>query len=177
MQLIRLVSTYTIPLIFLFVIAHGLYKGVDIFDEFVVGAKRGISTFFRIIPPLIGLIVAIGVFRASGALDAIVYALTPIAKLFCIPREVLPLALLRPVSGSASLAMLSDIVNAYGPDSLAGRIASTMMGSTETTFYTITIYLSSVGIKKARYTLAAALIADAVCIIISVLVCTALFSS
>lgn len=175
MQLIKIISTYIIPLIILFIITHGLIKGVNVFDTFVTGSKQGIVTFFKIIPTLVCLTVAIGVFRASGALEVLVHALSPAAKLFGIPSEVLPLALLRPVSGSASLAMMSDIINAYGADSMAGRIASTMMGSTETTFYAITIYFGSIGIKKIRYTLAAALIADAVCVICSVLVCAAIF--
>lgn len=175
MQLIKIISTYTIPLLIFFILIHGLLKNVNVFDTFVTGAKQGIATSVRIIPPLVGLTVAIGVFKASGALDILVYALSPAARLLGIPPEVLPLALLRPVSGSASLAMMSDIINTYGADSMVGRIASTMMGSTETTFYTIAIYFGSVGIKKTRYTLAAALLADAVCVIASVLVCTALF--
>ena len=175
MQLIKLFSIYIIPLIILFIVSHGLFKGVNVFDTFVSGSKQGIATFFGIIPPLVGLTVAIGVFRASGALEVIVHALSPAAKLIGVPSEVLPLALLRPISGSASLAMMSDIINAYGADSMVGRIASTMMGSTETTFYTIAIYFGSIGIKKIRYTLAAALIADAICVICSVLVCVAIF--
>jgi spore maturation protein B len=175
METIRHLSSYAIPFVFILVLTLGLYRGVNVFDTFVEGAKLGISTAFRIIPPLVGLMVAIGVFRSSGALDLVVHGLRPVTGMLGIPEEVLPLALLRPVSGSASLAMMTDILKEYGADSMIGIIASTMMGSTETTFYTLTVYFGSVGVKDIRYTLAAALIADAVCIICSVWVCMLLF--
>lgn len=172
--IIRL-TAYAIPFVFVIILTFGLYRGINVFDTFVEGAKLGIETVFRIIPPLVGLMVSIGVFRSSGALDLIVHALKPAAKALGIPAELLPLALLRPVSGSASLAMMTDIIKEFGADSIIGRMASTMMGSTETTFYTITIYFGSVGIKDIRYTLAAALIADAVCVVCSAWVCILIF--
>lgn len=175
MEVIKLLSDYAIPAIFLVILSVGMYKDVKVYDVFVEGAKEGVTTVVRIIPSLVGLLVAIGVFRASGALDLLVYALGPIARFFGIPSEALPLAILRPISGSASLAMVSDLIKAYGPDSFIGRVVSTMMGSTETIFYTLAVYFGSVGIKNIRYTLVAALIADAVSVIASVWICSLVF--
>jgi spore maturation protein B len=175
MEALTHLTAYAIPVIFIIILTLGLYRGINVFDTFVEGAKLGIATVFRIIPPLVGLMVSIGVFRSSGALDLIIHGLKPVARVLGIPVELLPLALLRPVSGSASLAMMTDIIKEYGVDSIIGRMASTMMGSTETTFYTITVYFGSIGIKDIRYTLAAALIADAVCVVCSVWVCILLF--
>lgn len=168
MNLIKYLSAVAIPLVFIIILAAGLYRRVDVFDTFVEGARTGISTVLRIMPTLVGLMVSIGVFRSSGALDILVHTLRPVAGFAGIPPEVLPLAILRPVSGSASLAMMTDIIKEYGADSAAGRIASTMMGSTETTFYTVTVYFGAIGIKDIKYTIAAALVADAVSILCSV---------
>ena len=152
-----------------------MYRDVKVYDIFVDGAREGISTIIKIIPPLVGLMVAIGVFRASGALDLLIYAAEPFAKLLGIPSEVMPLALMRPISGSASLAMVAEIVKIYGPDSFIGRVVSTMMGSTETIFYTLAVYFGSVGIKNIRFTLIAALIADIVSAAVSSLACVLIF--
>lgn len=169
------ISTYAIPVIFLLIIFSGVYKNVKVYDVFIDSAKEGIATVLRIMPSLIGLMVAIGVFRASGALDYIIAALDPITSHLGIPSEALPLALLRPISGSASLALVSDIIKKNGPDSFIGRLVSTMMGSTETIFYTLAVYFGAVGIKNIKYTLAAALIADAVSVFASVWICTVMF--
>lgn len=175
MDLIKSLSIYAIPAIFIVILCTGIFRNVKVYDVFVEGAKEGISTVVRIIPPLVGLLVAVAVFRASGALDLLIYAFKPAALLLGIPPEVLPLAFLRPISGSASLALVSDIIKEYGPDSFAGRAASTMMGSTETIFYTLTVYFGSVGVKNIRYTLVAALIADGVSVIASVWACSMFF--
>ncbi len=175
MNIIKIISIYAIPVIFVLILSAGILKEVKVFDVFVESAKEGISTVIRIIPSLIGLLVAIGIFRASGALDLIVYAVKPAANLLGIPSEALPLAFLRPISGSASLALVSDTLKTYGPDSYIGRVVSTMMGSTETIFYTVAVYFGAVGIKNIRYTLIAALIADAASVIASVTVCTFVF--
>lgn len=175
MEYIKAISGYAIPTIFLLILGIGAYREVKVYDIFVEGAKEGITTIIRIIPPLVGLMVAVGVFRASGALDFLVYAASPLAGLLGIPSETMPLALLRPVSGSASLALVSEIVKIYGPDSLIGRVASTMMGSTETIFYTLAVYFGSVGIKNIRFTLIAALIADFVSVVASSWACTLIF--
>ncbi|MCX7923777.1 MAG: spore maturation protein [Clostridia bacterium] len=177
MEIIKTLSIYAVPAIFLAILAAGVYKDIKVYDVFVEGAKEGISTIIRIIPSLVGLLVAVGVFRASGALDLLIYAASPLASIFNIPSEALPLAFLRPISGSASLALVSDVIKVHGPDSFIGRVVSTMMGSTETIFYTLAVYFGAVGIKNVRYTLAAALIADFVSVIASVWICGAVFGS
>lgn len=144
-------------IIFLLILGYGIWKRVDCFSAFREGAKNGIETCVQIIPSMVGLMVAIAVFRASGAMDILVTWMTPAASRFGIPTEILPMAFLRPVSGSASLALLNDIFQTSGPDSLAGRIASVMMGSTETIFYTVAIYLSAIGVKKTAYIVPVAL--------------------
>ncbi len=169
------ISLYAVPVLFLLILGAGLIKDVKVYDAFTEGASEGISTVIKILPTLIGLLTAVGVFRASGALDFLIYLLTPIASLLGIPAEAMPLVLLRPVSGSASLALVSDLINLYGPDSYIGRVVSTMMGSTETIFYTLAVYYGSVGIKNIRYTLIAALIADAAGVAASVWICTLVF--
>ncbi|WP_265446814.1 spore maturation protein [Acetivibrio straminisolvens] len=175
MSLVKELSSYAIPALFFVILCVGLYRGVKVYDVFLEGAKEGIDTVVRIIPPLVGLMVAVGVFRASGALDLLVYAVKPVADFLKIPTEALPMVFLRPISGSASLAMLSDIFKVHGPDSFVGRVASTFMGSTETIFYTLAVYFGAVGIKNIRHTLAAALIADFVGVIAAVWICTQVF--
>ena len=175
MEFIKDISRYAVAAIFILIILTGLYRDIKVYDIFVEGAKEGIATVVRIIPPLVGLLVAIGVFRASGALDILIYIVKPLTNLLGIPPEVLPLAILRPLSGSASLALVSDLLKTYGPDSYIGRLASTMMGSTETIFYTLAVYFGSVGIKNIRYTLAAALIADIASVFASGWICRCFF--
>jgi len=169
------ISMYILPAAILLILGAGLVRRVKIFEAFTEGAAEGISTVVRILPSLVGIITAIGVFRASGALDAVVGLLAPAFRLLGIPAEAIPLVLMRPVSGSASLAIVSDIIRNYGPDSYAGRVACTMLGSTETVFYTLAVYYGSVGIRNIRYTLAAALIADAVSVAASAFICALIF--
>lgn len=153
-------SAYVMPSIFLLVIGYALIKKIDIFDAFLAGAKEGLKSLFSILPALVGLMTAISLFRASGALEFLTRLLAPLTKPLGIPAEVMPLALLRPVSGSGSLAIVSDILQSAGPDSMVGRIASVVMGSTETTFYTLAVYYGAVKIKNSRHTVPAALCAD-----------------
>lgn len=169
------ISMYILPAAILLILGAGLVRRVKIFEAFTEGAAEGISTVVRILPSLVGIITAIGVFRASGALDAVVGLLAPAFRLLGIPAEAIPLVLMRPVSGSASLAIVSDIIRNYGPDSYAGRVACTMLGSTETVFYTLAVYYGSVGIRNIRYTLAAALIADSVSAVASAYICALIF--
>jgi spore maturation protein B len=170
-----MISLYVIPVLFILILVVGLINNVKVYDAFVEGAKDGVTTVLKILPPLVGLMTAVAVFRASGALDFIIFLVEPIANLLGIPVETMPLALLRPVSGSASLALVADIIKKYGADSYIGRVASTMMGSTETIFYTLTVYYGSVGIKNIRYTLAAALIADGASVLASAWICALVF--
>lgn len=146
----------------------GWYRRVSVFDCFVEGAKDGLSTTVKILPSLIGLLVAIGMLKASGALDFFLVLVSPISRLLRIPSEVMPLALMRPVSGSGSLAIVSDLLNRYGADSFIGRVASVMMGSTETTFYTIAVYFGSIGVRRTRHTVAASLVSDFCGMVLSV---------
>jgi len=170
-----LISLYALPALFIIILGAGLIKKVKVYDAFIEGSAEGISAMVKILPALIGLMTAVGVFRASGALDMLIWFLTPVASLLGIPAETLPLVLLRPVSGSASLALVSELLREYGPDSYIGRVVSTMMGSTETIFYTLAIYYGSVGIKNIRYTLIAALIADGAGVIASAWICALFF--
>jgi spore maturation protein B len=169
------ISLYAVPVIFLIILGVGLFREVNVYDAFVEGAKDGISTIIRILPPLVGLMTAVGVLRASGTLDFLIYIMKPLVSFLGIPPEAMPLALLRPVSGSASLALVAELVQTYGPDSYVGRVVSTMMGSTETIFYTLAVYYGSVGIRNIRYTLLAALLADGVSVMASAWICTIIF--
>lgn len=171
MQLINFLSNIAMPMIILLIIIYGLIEKNKVFDTFIDGAKEGLEIVFSIFPTLIGLFVAIGALRSSGILDLIINFLTPILNIIKFPSEIMPLAMLRPISGSASIAVATDIMTKYGVDSTVGIMASTIMGSTETTLYTIAVYTSCVGIKKTRFVLAAALIADLVGMLISVGVC------
>ena len=140
------ISTFAMPVFIATFIVFGLAKRVGVYDCFTEGAKEGVQSMFGIVAPLVGLMVAINMFRASGALDIIARVLSTPLGFLGLPAEVLPLALLRPISGSASLAIVTDIFSMLGPDSEAGKIASVMMGSTETTFYTIAVYFGAIGI-------------------------------
>ena len=166
----KYISLLVIPSIFLVIVGYGLYKKVNIFEVFLEGAAEGIATSIKILPALVGLVAAITMLRTSGALDFVIKLMNPFTKTFSIPSEVIPLALLRPITGSGALAIVGDILKNYGADSMQGYIASVMMGSSETTFYTLAVYFGSVGITKTRYTVKAAMVADMAAIILSVVV-------
>ena len=171
MKIINFVSNLAMPLIILMIIIYGLKEKNKVFDTFLEGAKEGIETTVSIFPTLIGLFVAIGALRNSGVLDLIINVVNPILSVIHFPSELMPLAMLRPISGSSSIAIATDIMKNCGVDSNIGMMASTIMGSTETTLYTIAIYTSCVKIKKTRFILIAALAADIVGILTSVVVC------
>lgn len=154
------ISMYFIPAVILTILGAALVKKVPIFQDFISGAKEGAKSCVSILPSLIGLITAVSMLKASGALDMFSAAMAPVAGFLKIPREVIPLALLRPVSGGGSIALLENLIKSCGPDSTAGRIAAVMAGATETTFYTITVYFGAIGVKKTGYALPAALAAD-----------------
>ena len=170
MQVINFFSNLAMPMVIFFIVLYGVSEKVKVFDNFLEGAKEGIKTTFSILPTLIGLFLAIGVLRSSGVLDFIIKLSSPILEIFNFPSELMPLAILRPISGSASIAVATDIMKQAGVDSLIGNIASTIMGSTETTLYTIAIYTSCIKIKKTRFILLAALTADITGIIVSNLI-------
>jgi len=156
----KVIADAAVPITAAAILLIGYLRGVDVFDEFLKGAKSGINTSFDILPALVALITAIGVFSASGALDMLTAALAPAARFFSLPAEVVPLALLRPVSGSGALAVFEKLLTEHGADSFIGRVASVMEGSTETTFYTVAVYFGAVSVKKTRHTVWAALMAD-----------------
>lgn len=171
MKLVEFFSNISMPLMIFIIIIYGIVEKNKVFDDFIEGAKDGIQIVLSIFPTLVGLFIAIGCLRSSGCIDFMVRILLPIFKLINFPTEILPLALIRPISGSASIAVATDIIKKYGVDSNIGLIASVIMGSTETTIYTIAVYTSSVGIKKTRFVLWASLIADFVGIVASVAAC------
>lgn len=170
MSIINYLSAAAVPIVILCIILYGLKEKNKVYDTFIEGAKEGLDIVINIFPTLIGIFIAVGALRASGILDLIINLIKPIINLLKIPAEIMPLAMLRPISGSASMAVATDILSQYGVDSTIGLIASTIMGSTETTFYTIALYTSAVGIKKIRFVLAAALIADVVGMLVSVVI-------
>ncbi len=173
--MISYLSAAVIPLIIFAIIAGGFLNKVNIFDEFSEGAREGITTSVRILPSIIGLMCAVSMLKASGLIDYITVFLSPVLNAVRFPKELVPLSVMRPISGSASLAIINDIIKTNGADSLAGRCASVMAGSTETTFYTLAVYLGSVGITKSRYTVKAALLADITAMAASVFLVRLLF--
>lgn len=171
MQVINFFSTLAIPLIILIIVIYALAEKIKIFDVFLEGAKEGIDIVVSIFPTLIGLFVAIGALRSSGVLDFVISIISPFLNKVNFPTEIMPLALIRPISGSSSMAVATDIMKTYGVDSRLGLMAAVIMGATETTFYTIAVYSASVGIKNTRFVLVASLIADFVGILVSVFFC------
>ena len=170
-NVINYISSAAIPVVIVLIIGYGLKEKVKVFDTFLDGAKDGMEIVFKMFPTLIGIFLAVGLLRSSGIIDGIVNLITPLTNLLDIPSQIMPLAMLRPISGSASMAVAVDIMQNYGVDTLTGMITSTIMGSTETTFYTIAIYTSCVGIKKTRGILVAALAADIAGMLVSTIIC------
>lgn len=161
-----------------FIVGIPLYaavKKINVFDAFIVGAKKGFDTSMSIVPYLIAMMVGIGMLRASGFFDLMSQWLTPLMSAIGMPPEVLPLALVRPFSGSASNGVMAELIHQYGGDSLIAKTAATMMGSTETTFYVVALYFGSVGIKRTRHAIPAGLLADLTGVIVSVMICRYLF--
>ena len=175
MNIINFLSNLAMPLIILLIVIYGLFQKIKVFDLFLDGAKEGIQILISIFPTLIGLFVAIGALRSSGILDFIINLLSPILDIFNFPTEIMPLALIRPISGSGSIAVATDIMKTYGVDSNIGLMSAVIMGSTETTVYTIAVYSSSVGIKNTRFVLYASLLADLLGILVSVLAVSIIF--
>ena len=171
MQIINFISIIAMPMIILLIVIYGVGEKNKVFDTFLEGAREGIKTTISILPTLIGLFVAIGALRSSGVLDLIINIAGPVLNIINFPSELMPLAVLRPISGSGSIAVATDIMKNCGVDSLIGKIASTIMGSTETTLYTIAVYTSCVKIKKTRYVLVASLVADIAGIVVSTVTC------
>ncbi|MFQ5769242.1 MAG: spore maturation protein [bacterium] len=174
-QVMTKVSNFAIPVVLFLIIGYGFIKKVKIYESFVEGAKGGFEVAIKIIPFLVAILVAIGMFRASGAMDFFTKIISPITNLIGLPAEALPVALLRPLSGSGTLGLVSEIMKTHGPDSFLGRLVSTMYGSTETTFYVLAVYFGSVGIKKTRHAVPAGLLADAAGMMGALLICRLVF--
>lgn len=167
--------SYFIPVVVSIIIIYGIYKKVDIFDVFLIGVKDGIRTSINLFPTMFAMILSINLLVSSGIISDISKLFNHFFSSVGFPVEVLPLAILRPISGSSALAILNDILSVYGPDSFIGRVASVMQGSTDTTIYIISMYFSSVGIKKIKYSLVVGLLADFIAIILSVIMVRVFF--
>ena len=171
----RALSTYAIPLLLLVIPLYGLAKKQPVYEQFVAGAAEGVTMAVQILPYLLAMLLSVAVFRASGAFAAVAKALAPLTEALGVPAEVLPLALMRPLSGSGALALSADVINEAGPDSFPGLLASVMQGSTDTTFYILAVYFGSVGVKRYRYALTVGLSADMMSFIASYMVCRFFF--
>jgi spore maturation protein SpmA len=174
-RIVDAVSKLSIPFLLSAFPLYAMLRRVKVYEEFVDGAKEGFEVAIRIVPYLVAMLVAIGMFRAAGGIDMISRALGPVLSLVAFPSELLPMVLMRPLSGSGTLGMFTELVQHFGPDSLIARTAGTIFGSTETTFYVLAVYFGSVGVKKTRYAVAAGLTADLVGVIASVIICRLVF--
>ncbi len=168
-------GSYLIPIMIFFIPVYAWWKGVPVYETFVEGAGEGLKTAVKILPFLTAMLVALHIFRAGGVLDGLAQLLNPLLEPLGIPGEVTPLALMRPLSGSGALGVTADLLHAYGPDSPIGLLASVMQGSTDTTFYVLTVYFGAVGLKQHRHALAAGLTADLAAFIAAALLCRVFF--
>ena len=170
---VNALSLLAIPFLLSFFPVYASTRGVKVYEEFVEGAKEGFNVILRIIPFLVAMLVAIGMFKGAGGIDLLTRLLTPVLAPLHFPPDLLPLALMRPLSGSATLALLADIVHRLGPDNIVSLMAATAYGSTETTFYVAAVYFGSVGVKQTRHAIPAGLLADLVGVVASVAICRA----
>lgn len=175
MYIFTFLSLIFIPLFITIILVYSVVKQAPAYEYFVEGGKEGLRIAVSILPFLVGMLVAISVFRASGVLDIFLKAFSFLLTPFNIPTEIIPLAIIRPISGNAALGMLTDLIQHHGPDSLIGRLASTIQGSTDTTFYVLTVYFGAVGIKKMGDALKVGLLADLVGITAAIVMVTILF--
>ena len=173
--MINFLSNLVIPLLVLVIIVYGIYKKVDIYNVFVEGSKESFEIIYTMFPCLLAMVFGINVFLESGFLNYLNEFISPVLDILKIPFDLFPMILMRPISGSSSLILLSNIFLKYGPDSFIGTLASVLQGSTDTTFYVLTLYFGSVGIKKIRYSLFAGLMADLCAIGISLFIVNWLF--
>lgn len=169
------ISNFILPIIVLIIVFYGIIKKVDIFDTFIEGVKEGLSMSLQIFPTILAMIVAINILLNSNIIYDLTNLIKPVFNLFHFPGEILPLALMRPISGSSSLIIMNDILVKYGADSFVGRVAAVIQGSTDTTIYILGLYFGSVGIKKIKYSLVVGLLSDFMCVIIALIVISILF--
>ena len=175
-DLVGILSTFVLPAMIVGIPLYGLFKRVPVYESFVEGGKEGFQVAVRIIPYLVAILFAVGMFRASGAMEALATALGPVLGLIGFPPELLPMAIVRPLTGSGSAALVADLVTTYGPTDILTRMGATMFGSSETTFYVIAVYFGAVGIKRTRHAVPSGLIADAASAILAVWICRLLFA-
>lgn len=167
----KLISIIVIPIFILFVVFYGYFKKINVYSSFLDGAKDGLKTVFNITPAILAMVFATNIFMDSNILSV----LNPLSRLFNIEKEILPMIILRPISGTASMSIMTNVFSIYGPDSFTGKLASILQGCTDTTIYTIALYYSSVKISNSRYTVVVGLIADAVGIIVGLILCNIFF--
>jgi spore maturation protein B len=174
-QVLKLISQWAIPLFLLGIPLFGAFKKVKVYESFVAGAKEGFNVGVRIIPYLVAILVAVGMLRSAGAIDLLARWLDPVLRWVGMPAEILPLAIMRPLSGSGSMGIVTELIKTHGPDSFLGRLGATAYASTETTFYVIAVYFGSVGVKKARHAVLSGLVADIVSLFAALIVCRIVF--
>lgn len=169
------ISSLIMPLLVLVIIIYGIYKKVDVYDVFIEGSKESFDVICSMFPCLLSMILGVNLFIKSGVIDSLLNITKPFFDFLSIPTQIIPLSIMRPISGNASLALLNNIFESFGPDSYIGRLASVIQGSTDTTFYVITLYFGCVGIKKIRYALWAGLASDLIGIIASIIIVKIMF--
>ena len=169
------IANIILPFIVLIIVGYGIYKQVAVFDVFLDGVKEGLTMTIQIFPTIIAMIISVNIFLKSNILELVINFLNPLFIFLKFPKEILPLAVLRPISGSSSLIILDNILKTYGVDSFIGRVASVIQGSTDTTIYILGLYYGSIGVKKIKYSLLVGLMADISCIIIALFVVNILF--
>ncbi|MCK5243090.1 spore maturation protein [bacterium] len=175
-EFLNAASNWVVPLLLLGIPLYAIaVKKIKVYESFIEGAKEGFWIGVKIIPYLVAILVAIGMFRASGAMDLLIALLRPITSWVGFPPEALPIALLRPLSGSGTLGLISDVFQNFGPDSFVGRLVSVIEGSTETTFYVLAVYFGSIAVRKTRHALPASLLGDFTGIIAAFIICSLLF--
>lgn len=166
-----LISVWILPCIILLILAFGLFKKVPVYEAFTDGAKEGFSISVKIIPYLVGIMAAVSMFRSSGAIEWIANSLSGLLEYFKIPADTLPLMITRSLSGGATLGVFSDIASANGPDSYAAKLSGVIVGSSETTFYVLSVYFGAIGVKKFRHAVLTGVLADIAGIIAAVIIC------
>lgn len=176
MSIITMAANWAIPLVLFTVTLYAFVRRVNVYEAFIEGAQEGFGTAIKTIPFLVAMFVAISVFRASGAMELFTKVISPVTNLFGIPAEVIPLGIMRPLSGGGALGITAELIKTFGPDSFIGRMASTLQGSTDTTFFVLTLYFGSVGVTRYRYSVISGLSADITGFIASVLICNMVFS-
>ncbi|MFC7442172.1 spore maturation protein [Laceyella putida] len=176
-EAVSLISKIMLPALLVFIPLYALFQRVPIYESFIDGAKEGFPTAISIIPHLVGMMVAVAIFRDTGALQFYLQFLNPVLSLLHIPEEVVPIGILRPISGTGSLAFVESILRTYGPDSFLGKLASTIQGSTDTTLYVLTVYFGAVGIRRSLYALKVGLWADLIGFLASLGICSLLYAA